>query len=52
MLTRSLHHIPTTPFAGQANISISLYDVKYKNLSIALSIEYATEGNKVEDQPG
>lgn len=44
--------IPANPFNGQANVSIPLYTVAYKELAIPITMQYATGGHKIEDHPG
>jgi hypothetical protein len=43
--------MPPNPFNGQASVSVPLYTVNYRDLSIPMLLSYSTKGNKVEDHP-
>jgi hypothetical protein len=44
--------IPVGNFTGTAQINIPLYEIKYKELSVPLSISYHASGNKPDAFPG
>ena len=44
--------VPVSPFTGQADISIPIYKLSYKDLELPISLIYGTGGNKIEDHPG
>ncbi len=44
--------VPATPFSGQADVSIPLYELTYKNLEVPITMRYNTGGHKVDDHPG
>ncbi|WP_072365172.1 DUF5977 domain-containing protein [Chitinophaga sancti] len=43
--------IPASPFTGQADVSIPLYDVSYRDISVPITLRYDTKGNKADDHP-
>jgi YD repeat-containing protein len=43
---------PVSYFTGQANISVPLYDVSYKDLSIPISLNYSSGGLRPDEHPG
>ncbi|GAA3913109.1 hypothetical protein GCM10022209_01840 [Chitinophaga oryziterrae] len=44
--------VPATPFTGQADISVPLYNLSYKDLSVPIALMYTTKGNKTDEHPG
>jgi YD repeat-containing protein len=44
--------IPIGNFTGTAQINIPIYEIKYKELSVPLSISYHASGNKPDGFPG
>lgn len=44
--------IPPDPFTGQANVSIPLYNLAYKDLEVPITLSYSTKGNQVDEHPG
>jgi hypothetical protein len=44
--------VPATPFSGQADISIPLYQLAYKEMQVPITMRYATGGHRVDDHPG
>lgn len=44
--------IPANSFNGQADVSIPLYTVNYKELQVPITMMYSTEGYKIDDHPG
>ena len=44
--------MPATPFNGQLNVSVPLYTLTYKGLSVPISLQYNTSGHRVDDHPG
>jgi YD repeat-containing protein len=44
--------VPTNNFTGLPQISVPLYTVQYKELSVALGLSYNASGNKPDNFPG
>src|SRR6476620_10073918 len=44
--------IPVSPYTGVPNISIPLYTVKFRDISVPISISYHASGIKVAEEAG